>query len=53
MLSIKTNEKIELITLTRTLMVKRPKTAPDAPSDTEDVGRTNHEIKFAPAPVKM
>jgi hypothetical protein len=34
-------------------MVKGPKTAPEAPSDPEDVGRTNHEIKFPPAPVKM
>lgn len=40
-------------TFTRTLIAKSPKTAPEAPTDTAALGRTNHETRFAPAPVKM
>lgn len=42
-----------IITLTKTLIAKRPKTAPEDPRETADRGRTNHETKFAPTPVKM
>lgn len=41
------------ITLTRTLIAKSPKTAPDAPTEIAFLGRTNQETRFAPAPVKI
>lgn len=38
--------------MTRTLIAKSPKTAPEAPTETALRGRTNHETRFAPAPVR-
>ena len=40
-------------TFTRTLIVNNPKTAPEAPTETAFLGRTNHETRFAPTPVRM
>lgn len=41
------------VTFTRTLITNNPKTAPDAPTDTADFGRSNHETRLAPAPARM
>lgn len=41
------------LTFTRTLIAKSPNTAPEAPTDTAALGRTNHDTRFAPAPVRM
>ncbi|MFS7913423.1 hypothetical protein Hanom_Chr02g00141611 [Helianthus anomalus] len=40
-------------TLTRTLIAKRPNTAPEAPSETAFLGSTSHETRFAPTPVRI
>lgn len=41
------------ITFTRTLIANKPNTAPEAPTETEFLGRTNQETRFAPAPVRI
>lgn len=42
-----------ILTFTRTLIAKSPKTAPEAPTETAFLGRTNQETRFAPAPVRI
>lgn len=41
------------LTFTSTLMANNPKTAPEAPTETEFLGKRSHETRFAPAPVRM
>lgn len=38
-------------TLTRTLIANNPKTAPEAPTETVFLGKTNQETRLAPTPV--
>lgn len=42
-----------LDTFTRTLIANNPKTAPEAPTETAFLGKTNHETRFAPTPVRI